>query len=529
MGDKCRDLVKKGESWGEALKVCNEALSDRKSLEEGEEYHVLIARARSIINISADNKQTEEEGNSVLDSLKDLDEAIAMKPALTGPYWIRAEANLKLGDFQSARKDLERFDESPRLSELRRQIDRGEMEMRMAREAVQQKNWRGVSERAASVLKNYSPFLIEAQNLLFQSLFKIKDHPRALKLLKDSRQFGKVKKLILSKLLFATGDFSGSLKLVAAESAKEAEKEKEDSAVLEFIGQIAKKFEEIENLLLRPSIAELEKLMEILKSKYTKENLELFDTEIPDLCAAAEQKISSLLCFKYAKVKQSEKAVEFCKFVMKKDPNGFVDYSLSLAEAHGQLGQHDEAVGVLEEASRKSPRENRIQEALKAAQKARHDAANPDYYTVLGVPRDASEKQIKLAYRRLAQKFHPDKLKNATPEQKRAAELKMGQINRAHDVLGDKEKRAQFDRGVDPENPQGNPFGGHHQQGGFGFNGGAGGANVPFEFIFEAMRQQQQQQHQQARGGHHQHHRQHQQHHQHHQHQQFHFNFKEDL
>ena len=502
LGDKCRDLVK-GEKWGEALKVCNEALSDRKSLEDGEEYHVLIARARTILN----DPSSGPEG-----SLKDLDEAISMKPALTGPYWIRAEANLKLGDFQAARKDLERFDESPRLNELRRQIERGEMEMRLAREAIQQKNWRGVAERTSSVLKNYSPYLKEAKNLLSQSVLKLKDYPKALKMLKEAKMTEN--HLLMAKLLFASGDFQGALKTL--------ENDKNSTDLKEFIKQISGKFEEIENLLLRPSIAELEKLSEFMKSKYSKENGKIFDPEIPDLTTAANQKISSLLCLKYAKVKNSEKAIETCKAIMKQDSKGFVDYSLSLAEAYGQLGQQDEAVATLEEAARKKPRENRVQEALKAAQKARHDAANPDYYTVLGVPKDASEKQIKLAYRRLAQKYHPDKLKNATPEQKRAAELKMGQINRAHDVLSDKEKRAQFDRGFDPENPQGNPFGGHPGGGGggfaFDFGGGhaAGDGGFPFEFIFEAMRQQQGGQQQQRRGG-----RQQQQ--------QFHFNFKNDL
>ena len=444
-----------------------------------------------------------------------------MKPALTGPYWIRSEANLKLGDYQSARKDLERFDESPRLNELRRQIERGEMEMRLAREALQQKNWRGVAERSSSVLRNYSPYLKEAKNLLSQSVLKLKDYPKALKMLKDAKMTDN--RLLMAKILFASGDFQGALKALEEKTNEPVETENNSLALKEFIKQVSEKFEEIENLLLRPSIAELEKLSEFLKTKYSKENSQLFDSEIPDLTVAADQKIASLLCFKYAKVKNSEKAIETCKNVMKLDAKGFVDYSLSLAEAHGQLGQHDEAVAALEEAARKKPRENRLQEALKAAQKARHEASNPDYYTILGVPKDASEKQIKLAYRRLAQKYHPDKLKNATPEQKRAAELKMGQINRAHDVLSDKEKRAQFDRGFDPENPQGNHFGGHPGGGGFGgfnFGGGqaagGGGGGFPFEFIFEAMQQQQgggRQQHQRGHGGH----------------QQFHFNFKDDL
>ena len=64
-----------------------------------------------------------------------------------------------------------------------------------------------------------------------------------------------------------------------------------------------------------------------------------------------------------------------------------------------------------------------------------------DYYKLLGVERGASEKEIKAAYRRLAQQFHPDK----NPGDKRAEE-KFKDINEAYEVLGDPQKRAKYDR-----------------------------------------------------------------------------------
>ncbi len=64
-----------------------------------------------------------------------------------------------------------------------------------------------------------------------------------------------------------------------------------------------------------------------------------------------------------------------------------------------------------------------------------------DYYKVLGVERAASEKDIKSAYRRLAQQYHPDK----NPGDKRAEE-KFKEINEAYEVLGDAQKRAKYDR-----------------------------------------------------------------------------------
>jgi molecular chaperone DnaJ len=66
--------------------------------------------------------------------------------------------------------------------------------------------------------------------------------------------------------------------------------------------------------------------------------------------------------------------------------------------------------------------------------------AKKDYYDVLGVPKNASKEEIKKAYKRLAKKFHPDL--NKEPD----AEKKFKEINEAAAVLGDDEKRAQYDQ-----------------------------------------------------------------------------------
>src|ERR1700750_768096 len=65
-----------------------------------------------------------------------------------------------------------------------------------------------------------------------------------------------------------------------------------------------------------------------------------------------------------------------------------------------------------------------------------------DPYEVLGVPRSASAAAIKSAYRKLAKKHHPDSNKN-DPK----ASAKFAEINTANEILGDEDKRKQFDRG----------------------------------------------------------------------------------
>ncbi|MCW3158440.1 molecular chaperone DnaJ [Micropruina sonneratiae] len=97
-----------------------------------------------------------------------------------------------------------------------------------------------------------------------------------------------------------------------------------------------------------------------------------------------------------------------------------------------------------------------------------------DYYDVLGVPRDASAEQIKKAYRKLAMKYHPDVADTAD-----AAE-KFKEIGEAYEVLHDSNKRAMYDRGVDPMAAGG--FGGAQ---GFGFPGGSAGFD--FTNLVDAM------------------------------------------
>jgi DnaJ-class molecular chaperone len=64
-----------------------------------------------------------------------------------------------------------------------------------------------------------------------------------------------------------------------------------------------------------------------------------------------------------------------------------------------------------------------------------------DYYSILGVPKNAAEKDIKSAYRKLARKWHPD----ANPNSQHEAEEKFKEISEAYEVLGDPEKRKKYD------------------------------------------------------------------------------------
>src|SRR5882724_10333515 len=95
-----------------------------------------------------------------------------------------------------------------------------------------------------------------------------------------------------------------------------------------------------------------------------------------------------------------------------------------------------------------------------------------DYYDVLGVARNASEAEIKKAFRTLARKYHPDVAKD-----KATAEEKFKEINEANEVLSDPEKRRKYDElGANWNHPERSA----QPQGGFG-----GGPEYGSEFHFD--------------------------------------------
>ncbi len=104
-----------------------------------------------------------------------------------------------------------------------------------------------------------------------------------------------------------------------------------------------------------------------------------------------------------------------------------------------------------------------------------------DYYQTLGVSRNADEKEIRSAYRKLARKFHPDVNRND-----KGAEAKFKEISEAYEVLSDAEKRKQYDLfGSNWENMSRT---GGAQDGDFHFSSDGGGFESIFENLFGNMR-----------------------------------------
>jgi len=127
--------------------------------------------------------------------------------------------------------------------------------------------------------------------------------------------------------------------------------------------------------------------------------------------------------------------------------------------------------------------EEKIDEAKVALKRSKRK----DLYKLLDVTKDATDSEIKKAYRKLALKLHPDRHANSSEEEKSQAEMKFREVNLAYEILSDPEKKKRYDSGVDEneiDDPHARPGGGHG-----GFGGGHGGIDP--DLLFHMFMQQQ--------------------------------------
>ncbi|XP_023705057.1 dnaJ homolog subfamily C member 3 isoform X2 [Cryptotermes secundus] len=163
------------------------------------------------------------------------------------------------------------------------------------------------------------------------------------------------------------------------------------------------------------------------------------------------------LCHCYLHTDQLSLSLQSCRDALEinKDPRVYCDR----AEAYINSEMYDDAIHDYQEALELDENYNRAKEGKQRAQKLQKQAERRDYYKILGVSRTANKKDIIKAYRKAAQKWHPD---NFQGDEKKIAEKKFIDIAAAKEVLTDQEKRDKYDNGEDPLDPE--------AQGNQGFN-----------------------------------------------------------
>ena len=181
----------------------------------------------------------------------------------------------------------------------------------------------------------------------------------------------------------------------------------------------------------------------------------------------------------HMKIKEWTKAIEDCDRAVQLDPS-YTKARKTRAKALGENGDWQAAVNDLKSIAESNPEEPGIAKEVRNAELELKKAQRKDYYKILGVEKDASEPEIKRAYKKLALQTHPDK----NPDDK-DAENKFRDVGEAYEILSDPQKKERYDSGVDLQDPA-EMFGGG--MGGSPFGGGmGGGVQIDPEMLFNMM------------------------------------------
>lgn len=175
-------------------------------------------------------------------------------------------------------------------------------------------------------------------------------------------------------------------------------------------------------------------------------------------------------------IKEHKSAIADCNRALTLDPT-YLKARKTLARALGSSGDWEAAVKEFKSIAESSPSEPGISKDIRDAELELKKSKRKDYYKILGVEKDATDNDIKKAYRKLAIIHHPDK----NPEDEEAA-TRFKEIGEAYETLSDSEKRARYDSGEDLIDPS-EMF----SAGGSPFGGGGASMNISPEMLFNMM------------------------------------------
>ena len=181
-------------------------------------------------------------------------------------------------------------------------------------------------------------------------------------------------------------------------------------------------------------------------------------------------------------LKDYKAAISDCTRALKLDPT-YLKARKTKAKALGESGNWDDALREYKDIAESNPSEPGMAKEIRNAELELKKSKRKDYYKILSIEKDASENDIKKAYRKLAIVHHPDK----NPDDAEAAD-RFKDIGEAYETLSDHEKRQRYDSGEDlidhSEMFSGMNGGG---MGGFPMGGGAGGMQIDPEILLNMM------------------------------------------
>ncbi|XP_034936993.1 dnaJ homolog subfamily C member 3 [Chelonus insularis] len=401
-------------------------------------------------------------------ALQDFDRVLELKPDSIATKIHRAEIFLKQGLFEKAEKE---YSEVLELEPYNEQALSSYQEIESLRRIYRDAQLLAKTGQCSEGIKMISqiikacPWAVELRELRAQCYEINKDYMNAIT------------------------DFSSATKLLP-DNTKGYYKL---SMFLYRLGYVSKALDEIRNCLkLDPEHKECFAFYKKIKdiAKYLEKATKAEESKDYDTCVTFGNKVlkaeqmenvrfnaHQLLCKCYPHTNDATSGIKHCQEALKnqKDPELLCDS----AEAYLAAEMYDDAIRELKSALEIDSHFSRAKELLQTAQQRQKMSESRDYYKILGVSRNAPKKEIVKAYRKAAQKWHPDNFQEG--EEKKRAQKKFIDIAAAKEVLTDDEKRAKFDRGEDPLDPE---SGKHHHQGFNPFQEFHRFHDSPFQFKF---------------------------------------------
>lgn len=182
-------------------------------------------------------------------------------------------------------------------------------------------------------------------------------------------------------------------------------------------------------------------------------------------------------CEAYVEMNNLKKSPPYCDEALTHNPTS-LPALLNRAQRELDAEEYEICINTLNTAKEHHGNQHqKLNELLQKAHTALKRSKTKDYYKVLGLTRDADEREIKRAWRKLTIINHPDKAAKQGISQEEA-QKKMAAINEAYEVLSDSELKMRYDQGDDPNDPQGQQ---HHNHHGSPFGFGQGGQPIFFQ------------------------------------------------
>ncbi|XP_061447030.1 dnaJ homolog subfamily C member 7 isoform X2 [Rhineura floridana] len=150
-----------------------------------------------------------------------------------------------------------------------------------------------------------------------------------------------------------------------------------------------------------------------------------------------------------AKLRKLDEAIEDCTSAIKLDDT-YIKAYLRRAQCYMDTEQYEDAVRDYEKVYQ-TEKTKEHKQLLKNAQLELKKSKRKDYYKILGVDKNASEDEIKKAYRKRALMHHPDRHSGASAEVQKEEEKKFKEVGEAFTILSDPKKKARYDSGQDLE------------------------------------------------------------------------------